>query len=403
MKPIILLLGLIFLSYDACSQEHLVVPRKGFTGIKVVVDSSKIDDVFDIYGYDYFVSKGRLITNFKYEDLGLTFQVDAYDKNRIVRSIFAESPFQPEFKNGLKLNVSTLVEVWDIYNDRGCILGYSSSFFTHQGISFYVKNKSNSKNCDTLATIYKVEVHNRGEYNIRSNTNFILDETPIIQKLDRIKTFIETSVFDEEELTMFMESQNTNRNLPYAFSSTVVFNRKLANDLNQSLISISIHPQDFNLNIVRKDSALVYAILEREDKDHQVFEIFGDSRSDKLDMNIYEFGTFCGYSGIPPSKCREMLDNVNKKNTELLTDWLFSQNPELSTYGYYGLMFLNINGMPKFPTSVQTRMNELSKSDIQLNTCQGCIAGVTEKIRDVLHDEVILESYNNFKEFNWLK
>ena len=48
-------------------------------------------------------------------------------------------------------------------------------------------------------------------------------------------------------------------------------------------------------------------------------------------------------------------------------------------------------------------MIELSESDIQLNTCYGCIIGVTERIEDVLTTKNINQIYLSFQQSGWIK
>lgn len=48
-------------------------------------------------------------------------------------------------------------------------------------------------------------------------------------------------------------------------------------------------------------------------------------------------------------------------------------------------------------------MTELSESKIQLNTCQGCIFGVTEQIKDVLINKNINQIYRSFQQSGWIK
>ena len=91
-------------------QTNLLLPGKGIEGIPVVLDSSNISDVIKQFGDDYLISTTTLVTYYQYNKKGLTFQIDPYDKNQIVRSISVESPFQAKVHNSIVLNESTMNE-----------------------------------------------------------------------------------------------------------------------------------------------------------------------------------------------------------------------------------------------------------------------------------------------------
>jgi len=123
---------------------------------------------------------------------------------------------------------------------------------------------------------------------------------------------------------------------------------------------------------------------------------------EKIDFNVYTYGTFCGIAGTPPSKCQGMLELVNANSYNRLASWIKSTNPEIATYGYIGLEFLSKKGAEIKKTELK-RMTELSESEIQLNTCQGCIFGVTEKVKDVLKNKNINQIYRSFQQSGWIK
>lgn len=47
-------------------------------------------------------------------------------------------------------------------------------------------------------------------------------------------------------------------------------------------------------------------------------------------------------------------------------------------------------------------MTELRESDIQLNTCQGCIFGGTEMIKDVLTNNNLNQINRAFQQSGWI-
>jgi len=142
--------------------------------------------------------------------------------------------------------------------------------------------------------------------------------------------------------------------------------------------------------------------LTDNNKQKILIERIEDSELEKTDFDVYTYGTFCGIAGTPPAKCQGMLELVSANNYDQLASWLKSINPELATYGYIGLKFLKIKNAKIEKPELQ-RMTELSVSEIQLNTCQGGIVGVTEKIKDVLKDKNINQIYHLFQQSGWLK
>ena len=48
-------------------------------------------------------------------------------------------------------------------------------------------------------------------------------------------------------------------------------------------------------------------------------------------------------------------------------------------------------------------MNKISKSEIQLYTCQGCIFGVMEKTKNILTKKNLKQIYRSFEQSGWLK
>ena len=55
-------------------QTNLIIPNKGIEGISIVIDSSKISDVIEIYGTDYTSYACRpQITTHKFDDMRVHF------------------------------------------------------------------------------------------------------------------------------------------------------------------------------------------------------------------------------------------------------------------------------------------------------------------------------------------
>ena len=383
-------------------QTNVLIPNKGIEGVTIVIDSSKISDVIGIYGTEYTLTEKTLITNYRFEKIGLTFQIDPYDKNQIVRSISVESPFKAKTENGIVLNESTMKDVWNTYNDKGCFSSKTYAWNTQNGISFFIKKDPNEKGYDTEEKIFKIEINNDGDFGISSRTNFEFNHKPVQEKLNSLTAILQSDSFDFQILDSFWSKEKTTEKEPYGLERRTSFNRKIENNLSQESSEIWLVGSSYNLNIIKSDNELVYLKLTDNNEQKTLIERIENSELEKTDLDVYTYGTFCGIAGTPPDKCQGMLKLVNANNYKLLASWLKSINPEIATYGYIGLEFLKKKGVKIEKTELQ-RMTKLSESEIQLNTCQGCIFGVTEKLKDVLKDKNINQIYRSFQQSGWIK
>lgn len=393
----------IFCFNPLFGQTNVLIPNKGIEGISIVIDSSTISDVIGIYGTDYTLSEKTLITNYRYEKIGLTFQIDPYDKNKIVRSISVQSPFKAKTENGIVLNESTMKDVWNTYNDKGCFTSKNYAWNTQNGISYYIKKEPNEKGYDTEEKIYKIEINNDGDFGISSRTNFEFNDEPVKEKLNSLIAILKSDKFNFQKLDSFWSKEKINEKEPYGLEKRTSFNRKIESNLSQESSELWLVGSSYNLNIIKSsDNELVYLKLTDNNEQKTLFERIENSNFEKTDFDVYTYGTFCGFAGTPPDKCQRMLDLVNANNYDQLTSWLKSINPEIATYGYIGLEFLKRKGKNIEKTELQ-KMTELSESEIQLNTCQGCIFGVTEQIKDVLKNKNINQIYRSFQQSGWIK
>jgi hypothetical protein len=383
-------------------QTNVLIPNKGIEEISIVIDSSTISDVIEIYGTDYTLSEKTLITNYRFDKIGLTFQIDPYDKNKIVRSISVQSPFKAKTENGIVLNESTMRDVWNIYNDKGCLTSKTYAWNTQNGISFYIKKDPNDKGYDTGEKIFKIEINNDGDFGISSRTNFEFNDEPVKEKLYSLLAILKADNFNFEELESFWSKNKVSEKEPYGFEKRTSFNRSIENNLIQESSELWLVGSSYNLNIIKSDNELVYLKLTDNNEQKTVIERTENSELENTNFDVYTFGTFCGFTGTPPDKCQSMLDLVNAYNYDQLASWLKSINPEIATYGYIGLEFLKKKGIIIENIESQ-RMIELSESDIQLNTCYGCIIGVTERIEDVLTTKNINQIYLSFQQSGWIK
>ncbi|GEM_PF-1533246 len=414
LKTIFLIIWVV----PSFGQVNLLLPGKGIEGISIVLDSSNISEVIKQFGDDYLKSTTTLVTYYQYNKKGLTFQVDPYDKNQIVRSIFVEFPFQAKMNNGLVLNESTMNDVWKLYNENGCFTSGDYAWRPQKGVSFYIKRDPSKKGFNPKEKIYKIKIHNDSEYGTSSRVNFELNNEPVERKLEELVSILKTDIIDFEKLDTFWQTQQQTEKEPYGLQKKINFERKIEYDLSQEFIELRMVGSTYNLNIIKSHEDLIYLRLSSQGENQIIFERNEISKINnlltqserKLDTSIvinypfivYTYGTFCGIMGAPPDKCQMMLTLVREKNYNELAKWLYSINPEISTYGYIGLDFLKRKGKDISLTELK-RMNELSKSQIQLNTCQGCYFGVTEKINDVLNEKNLKTIYKSFQQTGWTK
>ena len=75
---------------------------------------------------------------------------------------------------------------------------------------------------------------------------------------------------------------------------------------------------------------------------------------------------------------------------------------QVSAYGYMGLFFLNQKGK-RIKKNDKNLMDHIGLLDIQLNTCYGCLIGVTDQFKDGLSAKKLKNSYKAFKQLGWLK
>ncbi len=383
-------------------QTSLIIPNKGIEGIPVVIDSTNISDVIEIYGTDYTLSEIASSKRYKYKKIGLTFQIDPYDKNEIIHSIYVEAPFKAKTEKGIVLSKSTMNDVLELYNEEGCFTSKNYVWRPQNGITFFIKKDPDKKGYNTDEKIYKIEINNDGEFGISSRVNFEFNSEPVQHKIDNLIEILKADSFDFELLSEFWNTEKVTEKESYGLKKRIVLSRQIENNLTQENIEIRIAGSSYNLNIIKSNKDLAYLKLTDNKEQKTLVERIENPQLENTDLNVYTYGTFCGFTGTPPDKCQEMLGLVQKKNYNKLANWLKSINPEIATYGYIGLEFLNQNGIEITQTELN-RMNELRKSDIQLNTCQGCIFGVTEKISDVLTKKNLKQIYRSFEQSGWLK
>ena len=394
---------LIFIWLPIFGQTNLLVPKKGIIGIPVVLDSTNISEVIEIYGNEYSVSNKTLAKYFRFEKLGLTFQIDPFDKNKIIRSISVESPFQAKTENGIVLNKSTMKEVWALSGSKGCFTSKTYAYNSQEGISYYIKRYPKDKkgyNPDDI--IYKIEVNNDNKFGSSSRVNFEFNNEPIKKKTNELISILKSDNFTFQKLTSYWEQEKKSENEHFGLEKRKIFERNIDNNLTQENIEIRMVGTFYELNIIKSNDELIYLKLTDTREDKTVLERIENVEFAKTDFDLYTYGTFCSVDGASPDRCQEMLWLVKDNNYKQLAQWLTSINPETATYGYIGINFLQRRGIDILPAEIKT-MERLRKSEIQLYTCQGCAFGVRKKISEILTKKNLKRTYKAFEKSGWLK
>jgi hypothetical protein len=399
-------------------QVNLIIPTKGVDGVPVVLDSSTISDVITFYGSHYLKKEFALVTEYLYDKLGLTFTTDPFDKNRIIRSIFVEFPFLAKTSTGIVLNESTMNEVYNIYKEKGCFTSGEYAWRPQKGISFYMEKNPKRKGFNPNGKISKIEIHNKDKFGFSSQVGFEFNNEPVEKKVQQLISILNNSSLNFEHLDSFWVAEQTKVKEHYGLQKAQEFKRDIEFGLTQEFTEIRMVRSTYKLNIIKSDGELVFLQLINQNTNNIVFErnsfikvynklkqtgkTIDTSSAINLPIEVYTYGTFCGLHGLPPEKCKVMLNLVNENNYNQLANWLNSLNPEIATYGYIGLYFLKRQGINILQSEVK-RMVEVSKSGIQLNTCNGCLFGVTEKICDELQELNLNRIYHTFQQAGFLK
>lgn len=401
-------------------QSNIIIPQNGIEGIPIRIDTTGISAVEKLYGNEFELNANQSYTRYTYPKFGLAFQYDTADKNKIIRSIFLESPFQAKLRNGIELNKSSMKEVFEKYSDKGCFTSKTYAWHSQKGISFFIRKDSTTKGYNTDNKVYKIEIHNKNKFGMTSRVNFEFDKERKEKRIQEMVKVLKDDDFTFEKFDDFWEIQKKNDTKPFPLKKQDNFKRELEFDLTQHNSEIRIYGSVFELNILKCNNDLVYLKLTSENEilverysDKQI-ELLLNKHQNKTNIPIdtksaidfptdtYVYGTFCGLVGTPPSESQTMIDLVNEREYYKLARRLNSMNPEIATYGYIGLDFLRKKGMEIKPPEL-SKMKELSQSNIQLNTCQGCVFGVTETIEDVLSADNLKVIYSAYRESGLLK
>ena len=103
MKYLIMfVLGFMYSGF-CIGQGHLLIPKRGIAGVPIIIDSSNINEVINFYGNSYQKKEYHYTTIYRYDSLGLIFELDPYDKNEIIRSIEITYPMIAKTNEGVIL------------------------------------------------------------------------------------------------------------------------------------------------------------------------------------------------------------------------------------------------------------------------------------------------------------
>lgn len=383
-------------------QTHTLIPNTGIEGVPIVIDTSRIADVIAFYGADYVMEEYFFMTSYRYEKMGLTFQINPYDKNQIVRSIVVEAPFRAKTISGITLNESTMNDVLTLYNNKNYFIAGNSVYSFQNGVTFFMKIDSGGKGYNFNEKIYKIELNNDDEHGTFSKVNYEYNTQPIEDKLAELLSVLQSDSIDFNALDLFWEKEEKTKKTPYGLTKKTTLKREMENNLLQENMEISLAGTFYSLNIIKRNGKAIY--LKFREKNNELFKRVEEQELEKLnllhtDFDVFVYGTACGIDGIPPEKCREMLVFVKENDYKQLAEWVKSANPELAAYGYTGLDFLKRKGIKLLPTESK-RMKELEKLEMQVSTCSNAF-GTTEKMNKVLNKNNLKRDYRAFRQYGW--
>ncbi len=420
----LLLIVLIFNTQETDCKDYLLNPSRGIEGIDIIIDTSNVKDVIELFGNKYQTIKQSSLTNLFFEDLGLTFSYMPQDANFVIREISVQAPFIAHTSNGIVLGQSTMENVWEFYNHRRCFTGSNYAYRPQEGVSFYIKRKPNQDGFDPQEKIFKISVNNDNEGGTQSRINFRFNLKPYIAKLKHIKTILRDSENSLDSLKHFFKLDKIDENPAYRIIHISNLERDIDIEFKQYYYNIQIPPSEYQIILLENDHQIIYSALRKIEKnlDSLILEVVDYKRLDSIiqfrrnnyymsiDIHnplefpsaLYEYGYLCGTIGTPPAICRAMLELVQANDYNALKKWLQSMNPEIQAYGYTGLVFLSYNGLDLSDDDKLT-MDKVINSKRDINTCQGWTQGGMVRVDTLLNDNVLKANYEGFKAHGWLK
>src|SRR5690606_2354457 len=404
----VLLLTSLVSSYG---QENLIIPRRGISTIPIVIDTSSATDLTGYLGGNFRVTRTKHNTRYHYDSLGLSFDINPYDKNQIVRRIYIEPPFKGRTTSGIVLNVSTLNDLSDIYGGLTYIPEGDYARIDYGGISYYAKldPKKKKKRIKLDEKISRIRIDNDGKFGSSSTINFEFNNEPVEKKLNELLAILREEPMSLQKLEAFWSAEAKTESDPYGIRKQTQLNRKIELGMTQEFMRIEMARKTVYLNMVKYGDRSIYARLSDHEK--EIYEKANtalldsilrsyDSPLDKSSIltfssNWIYFGVRCGIGGSPPAECKSLLKLISDNNYGQIATWLYSLNPEIAAYGYMGLDFLRRKGIEIKPAET-VRMIELFESNIELKTCKGCFYGSLISFRKELSRENLHIMYKDF-------
>jgi hypothetical protein len=216
---------------------------------------------------------------------------------------------------------------------------------------------------------------------------------------------LQDSVCNIDTINYFFDFYNKKSNLTEYFHATQEAKKNISNELKQYFFNISLSSLYIRLNIAEFNGNIYYMKLYNDtniffEKKFYIKDIPSEFRNFMYPSEQIVFGSFCGYSGMPSKKCEEMLEFIKINQYKQLSDWLYSDIPEIAAYGYEGIFFLSLKGIVIEKKDV-LQMKKLQKSNMPVIICNGCKNEI-KKLSNALKKDILKYNYSNFLASGWL-
>ena len=319
------------------SQEMMIYPKLGVEGIDIRIDTTNIQEVVKKFGKNFQKKEWKAVTYYTYKEQGITFAIDPYDANDIVRSIILQAPFQGKTTKGIVLGKTILKEAADLY-DKGYFTSNYETIVKLNGISFFSLSKKKGK-LNTKGIIYKIEINNDGDFGIPSRTNYTFNTEKSNAVFEDLKKVLISKDVSQKKIDSLFDYYKKNKNRPFIPEVSKRLSRQIEDGISQEIYEVSDRGR-YQVQIFSTSEKILSVSVSKPDG-ALWFENNLNSNINTRDLtNLSTFGTFCGFAGAPPRDCRAMLTMVKNESQDLLKSWLYSKNLELAAYGYVGLSFL---------------------------------------------------------------
>lgn len=412
---------MVLCALPAAAQTYTILPGYGVEETGIGVGDAIIDDVIDTYGMGYIADTAGASVIFRYDSLGLAFEYDSADEDRVIRKIFITTPFNGATESGFVIGQSSLAKAYTAgligsgaENDSSRI-SWSGNGIVFMALDFrgrdstipntIIIQEAHQSRVDDSATGRLIQVTERESYTLNCLRELVdypgialSDALPMISSAGFNRDSISISEIDED----FPESKPAL--YPY-------ISRSIVADFRVRYFLLVLDHQ-YRLALVTEGENIV-SMAVRSGVDpfgmgsgRELWRVVADSTRMRMMRELYasvfdrdssyndpflrddvlEFGNGCGIGVMPPEYCSAMFTLVHRKKTATLRRWLRSECREAQAYGAMGLMMLNARGI-----AVQENDRAIIKTLIALNdpliSCDGCLAGVVLSMSDALSAE----------------